>query len=164
MAFKDILVLVDQAAPSIDRLRIAADLAQHYAAHLIGVYVVPSNTHAYDGFVRGEAIRALGERRRKEEERSVLEVGRQFAELTRRNDIHAEFRLILNSDGDQNVILNSLYADLVIVGQTESHGLPPRRRRRGQSRSSPIGASSASACGMITISVASLKRHQFQSF
>lgn len=124
MAFKDIVVFADTAPSSLHRLRIAADLSERYAAHLIGVYVVPAISHGHDGFVRGEAIRALGDRRREEEERSVLEVGRQFAELARRNDIQAEFRLILNSDGDQNVSVNSLYADLAIVGQTEPHGLP----------------------------------------
>ena len=125
MAFKDIVVFVDSAPSSTHRLRIAADLAQRYAAHLIGVYVVPAISHVHDGFARGEAaIRAVGDRRRQEEERSVLEVGRQFADLARRDDIQAEFRLILNSEGDQNVIVNSLYAYLAIVGQTEPHGLP----------------------------------------
>jgi nucleotide-binding universal stress UspA family protein len=125
MAFKDIIVFVDSASSSIHRLRIAADLAQRYAAHLIGVYLVPAIRNVHDGFARGEAaMRAVGERRRQEEERSVLEVGRQFAELARNDDIQAEFRLILDSEGDQNVALNSLYADLVIVGQTEPHGLP----------------------------------------
>ncbi|MBU2146994.1 MAG: universal stress protein [Alphaproteobacteria bacterium] len=124
MAFKDIVVFVDSEPTSMHRLRIAADLAQRYAAHLIGVYVVPANRHVHDGFARGEAIRAVGERRRQEEEQSVLEVGRQFADIARRDDIQVEFRVILNSEADQNVIFNSLYADLVIVGQTEPHGLP----------------------------------------
>ena len=60
-------------------------------AHLIGVYVVPNTGQAHDGFARGEAIRAVGERRRQEEERSVLEVGRQFADMARRDDIQVEF-------------------------------------------------------------------------
>ncbi len=76
--------------------------------------------------MRGEAaIRTVGERRRQEEERSVLEIGRHFADISRRNDLPAEFRLILNSQDDGNVVLNSLYADLVIVSKTEPHGLPP---------------------------------------
>jgi nucleotide-binding universal stress UspA family protein len=124
MTLKDIVVFVDPAPSSIHRLRIAAHLARHYMAHLIGVYVVPNTGHAHDGFARGEAIRAVAERRRQEKERSVLEVGRQFADMARRYDIQVEFRLILNSEGDQNIVANSLYADLAIVGQTEPHGLP----------------------------------------
>ncbi|MCO6389115.1 universal stress protein [Aliihoeflea sp. 40Bstr573] len=124
MAFKDIVVFADTAPSSLHRLRIAADLAQRYAAHLIGVYVVPSVGHSHDGYARGESIRSVAEHRREKEERSVLEVGRQFADLARRHDIQAELRLILNSEVDQNVMLNSLYADLAIVGQTEPHGLP----------------------------------------
>lgn len=124
MAFKDIMVFVDTAPSSIHRLRVAADLAQRYAGHLIGVYVTPPVNQVYDGFARGEAIRTVGQRRREEAERSILEIGRQFADLARRNDIQAEFRLILNSEGDQSIIVNSLYADLAIVGQTEPHGLP----------------------------------------
>lgn len=127
MAFKDIVVFVDSSCASSHRLRIAADLAHRYAAHLIGVYVVPGNIggHPHDGFVRGDlATREVLDRHRHAKERAVLQVGRQFAELARRDDIQAEFRLILNTESDQNVMFNSLYADLVIVGQAEPHGQP----------------------------------------
>lgn len=127
MAFKDIVVFVDSSPASRYRLRIAADLAGRYAAHLIGVYVVPTNIdhRASDGFARGDAgVREVLERYRHAEERAVLQVGRQFADLITRDDIQGEFRLIWNSEGDRNVIVNSLYADLVIVGQAKPHGLP----------------------------------------
>ena len=125
MAFKDIVVFVDSSSASTHRLQVAAELAQRYSGHLIGVYVVPAAHHIHDGFVRGEAaMRALAKRRRQEEEYAVLKVGRSFAEVATRHDIQAEFRLILNSDENQNVVLNSLYADLVIVGKTGEDGLP----------------------------------------
>lgn len=127
MAFKDIVVFVDSSSASSHRLRVAADLAQRYAAHLIGVYVVPGNigSHPHDGFARGDlATREVIDRHRHAKERAVLQVGRQFAELARRDDIQAEFRLVLNTGSDQNVMFHSLYADLVIVGQTEPHGEP----------------------------------------
>lgn len=125
MAFKDIVVFVDSSSASTHRLLVAAELAQRYSGHLIGVYIVPAAHHIHDGFVRGEAaMRALAKRRRQEEEYAVLKVGRSFAEVAARHDIQAEFRLILNSDENQNVVLNSLYADLVIVGKTGEDGLP----------------------------------------
>ena len=83
MAYKDIVVFVDPSPASMYRLRIAADLARRCAAHLIGVYVVPGNIddRASDGFVRGElAVCAVLERHRLAEERSVVQVGRQFAD------------------------------------------------------------------------------------
>jgi len=127
MAYKDIVVFVDASPASMYRLRIAAGLARRYAAHLIGVYVVPGNIdhHASDGFVRGEGgVREVLERYRLAEKRAAIQVGRQFADLVEHDDVQAEFRLIWNTAGDRSVILNSLYADLVVVGQTEPHGLP----------------------------------------
>lgn len=127
MAYKDIVVFVDPSPASIHRLRIAAELARRYAAHLIGVYVVPGDMddRASDGFVRGDrGVRALLERHRAAEERAVIHVGRQFADLVTRDEMQAEFRLIWNTEGNRSVILNSLYADLAIVGQTAPNGLP----------------------------------------
>ena len=122
MPFKDIVVFVDSSSASSHRLRVAADLARRYAAHLIGVYVVPGNIGSgpHDGFARGDlATREVLDRHRHAKERTFLQIGRHFAELARRDDIQAEFRLILDAESDQNVMLNSLYADLVIAGQAD---------------------------------------------
>ena len=78
MAYKDIVVFVDPSPAGMQRLRIAAGLTQRYAAHLIGVYVVPGDMddRASDGFVRGErGVRAVLERHRAAEERAVVQVG-----------------------------------------------------------------------------------------
>jgi nucleotide-binding universal stress UspA family protein len=127
MAYKDIVVFVDPSPAGMQRLRIAAGLTRRYAAHLIGVYVVPGDTddRASDGFVRGErGVRSVLERHRAAEERAVVQVARQFADIVVRDEIQAEFRLIWNTDGDRGVILNSLYADLAVAGQTTPNGLP----------------------------------------
>jgi nucleotide-binding universal stress UspA family protein len=127
MAYKDIVVFVDPSPAGMQRLRIAAGLARRYAAHLIGVYVVPGDMddRASDGFVRGErGVKAVLERHRAAEERAVVQVGRQFADIVVHDDIHAEFRLIWNTDGDRGVVLNSLYADLAVAGQAAPNGLP----------------------------------------
>ena len=71
MAYKDIVVFVDPSPAGMQRLRIAAGLTQRYAAHLIGVYVVPGDMddRASDGFVRGErGVRAVLERHRAAED------------------------------------------------------------------------------------------------
>lgn len=127
MALKDIVVFVDPSSASVHRLRIAASLARRYAAHLIGVYIVPANLrhHASDGFVRGrDAMRSMAEHHRLARERAALQVGRHFAETVAQGDVQAEFRLVWNDESDRSVISNSLYGDLVVVGQTEPHGLP----------------------------------------
>ena len=127
MAYKDIVVFVDPSPASMHRLRIAAGLARRYAAHLIGVYAVPGDMddRASDGFARGDSgVRAVLERHRAAAERAVVQVGRQFADLVTRDDIQAEFRLIWNSEDHRSVALNSLYADLAVVGQMAPNGLP----------------------------------------
>ena len=71
MAYKDIVVFVDPSPASMHRLRIAAGLTQRYAAHLIGVYVVPGDMddRASDEYVRGErGVRAVLERHRAAEQ------------------------------------------------------------------------------------------------
>ncbi|MEX0408657.1 universal stress protein [Aquibium sp. LZ166] len=127
MAYKDIIVFVDAPSASMHRLRIAADLARRSMAHLIGIYVVPDNIdhHSHDGFARGQrAVRQVLERHRSSQERAILQAGRQFADLVGDKGIQAELRLVWNTESDRNVLLNSFYADLVIVGQTEPRGLP----------------------------------------
>ena len=127
MAYKDIVVFVDPSPASLHRLRIAGGLARRYAAHLIGVYAVPGDMddRASDGFARGDrGVNAVLERHRAAAERAVVQVGRQFADLVTRDDLQAEFRLIWNSEDHRSVVLNSLYADLAIVGQIAPNGLP----------------------------------------
>lgn len=127
MAYKDIVVFVDPSPASMVRLRIAAELARRYAAHLIGVYAVPGDMddRASDGFVRGErGVCAVLDRHHAAEERAAVQVGRQFADLVRNDEIQAEFRLIWNAEGNRSVMLNSLYADLAVAGQAAPNGLP----------------------------------------
>jgi nucleotide-binding universal stress UspA family protein len=127
MAYKDIIVFVDPSPASMYRLRISADLARRCSAHLIGVYVVPGNINnrASDGFARGTlAVCAVLERHRLAEEHSVIQAGRQFANLVKCDEIQAEFRLVRNTGSDRSVRLNSLYADLAVVGQAAPNGLP----------------------------------------
>jgi len=127
MAYKDIVVFVDPSPESMHRLRIAVDLARRCSAHLIGVYVVSGNIddRPSDGFARGElAVCAVLERHRLAGERSVVQVGRQFADLVKNDEIQAEFRQVWNAEGDRSILVNSLYADLAVVGQRAPHGLP----------------------------------------
>jgi nucleotide-binding universal stress UspA family protein len=127
MAFKDILVFVDPSPASMYRLRIAADLARRCTAHLIGIYVVPGNLddRASGGFARGElAVCAVLERHHLAEERSVVQVGRQFADLVKHDEIRAELRLVRNAGSERGVLLNCLCADLMVVGQAVPNGLP----------------------------------------
>jgi nucleotide-binding universal stress UspA family protein len=130
MTFKNIVVFADATPASVNRLRLAASLAHRYEAHLIGVYVVPGNLDHYpsDAFVRGtEAIRTLRVRYRAAAERAVLDVGRQFADFVSHDNIQAEFRVVWNAETNNILIHNSLYADLVIIGQFDPNASPQNR-------------------------------------
>lgn len=127
MTLKDIVVFVDPAPESDRRLLIAADLARRYAAHLVGVYVVPENAghRPSDGFVRGKvATASVIQRYQAARARAAILAGQRFAEVVERQGIQAEFRLIWNREADPGVNVNSLYADLLIIGSKKPHGLP----------------------------------------
>jgi nucleotide-binding universal stress UspA family protein len=120
MAFKDILVQLDNGPRSEVRLALAARLAQRSGGHLTGVYVVdipsveffygaamPLGSSGAEQFVdqmRADALAAAG----------PVETG--FRELLRREALEGEWRLV-EGDRPTAVALHARYADLTVLGQ-----------------------------------------------
>lgn len=127
MALKDIMVFVDPTLEGDRRLRLAAELSRRHAAHLIGVYVVSErlDRDPADAYTRGEkAIQSVIRRYRVAEEHAAIDAGRRFTDLVMKHDVAAEFRVVRTNDASRNIVLNSLHADLVVVGHNAPHGLP----------------------------------------
>jgi nucleotide-binding universal stress UspA family protein len=129
MAFKDLLVHLDNGPRSAIRLTVAAGLARRTGAHLTGVYVVdiPSAEFFYGAAmplaaggaervvdqIRGEAIAA------------AEPVEAAFRELLRREGLDGGWRLV-EGNLPATVALHARYADLTVLGQAN-----PYERRDG---------------------------------
>ncbi len=120
MALKDILVHLDGAAPSAQRLSLAADLARRHQAHLTGLFVVdltPPIVGAMEGG-GGAVLAGLIEQMRAEALATAAGVEARFAETLAREGIAGEWR-IAEGAAPELVALHARYADLAVLGQAD---------------------------------------------
>jgi nucleotide-binding universal stress UspA family protein len=127
MSFKSIAVFVDPSPAGAARAVYAVGMASRHGAHLIGIFVVPLMTggSTAESFVQGrQAVAQVVAGHRFKENNAIAAAKRSFAAACGREDISFEFRSLHQIDVDDSVALNSLHADLVIVGGSRSQGLP----------------------------------------
>jgi len=114
MAFKDILVHVDDLQPSAARLRAAINLAKTLDARLTGLYVkaTPYSPHFAEAQI---SLQVLGKQAEKLE-RAAERAEESFAAATGSNGLKAEWRTV---EGDLSDVLSvqARYHDLAVVGQ-----------------------------------------------
>ncbi|MEQ8659877.1 MAG: universal stress protein [Gammaproteobacteria bacterium] len=116
MAYKDLLVHLDDAATSASRVTLACELARSHDAHLVGVYVEPPlPSMLFPGdlpaaeLIESELAEAA---RRREAARVLLEQAAQSA------GIRHEWRHL--DDGRVHALaISARYCDLVITGRRE---------------------------------------------
>lgn len=96
MAYKDLLVMVDDGFGATERIRFASDLAEQLDAHLVGLYVAP---------VTRPDLPQLAHRARE-----------LFEEITGRRRISTEWRATHGFPADVAAV-QARYVDLVILGQ-----------------------------------------------
>lgn len=115
MAFKDILVHVDNFAASPARLRAAIKLAETNDARLTGLYVLSkSNIPAYAEIQIGtEILEVMADKA----EQVAETMGETFAAATNSSDIQTDWRVV---EGDVPMVLleQARYFDLTVVGQS----------------------------------------------
>jgi nucleotide-binding universal stress UspA family protein len=123
MGFKTILVHVDSGRAAPTRLKLAADLAGRFAAHVIGLYVrqpfqAPAFTDA------GPAMDSLYETYESAVSSDTALATAAFRDAISSKGISSEWQV---ADGpiDEAVVAHARYADLVIVGQAEPDGGAP---------------------------------------
>jgi nucleotide-binding universal stress UspA family protein len=127
MAFKSIAVFVDPSSAGEARTSYAARMALRHGAHLIGIFAVPSmwGGSPTESFVRGqEAVRRVIASHQSSEAALTDAASRSFSAGCAREDISFEFRHFRQDDVNDSAALNSLHADLVIVGGPRAGGLP----------------------------------------
>ena len=119
MAYRDLLVHVDDGRSCAARVQAAVDLAVAHEAHLIGVYVVadPSPAAFVSGYVPPDLIDTLQQHARERADAALA----RFAEVAARNQISFETRVdrVLYTAVADALSTNARYADLAVLGQAD---------------------------------------------
>ncbi|HSA80603.1 MAG TPA: universal stress protein [Geminicoccaceae bacterium] len=115
MAYKNLLVQVDDTRGCARRIEFAVALAVSHEAHLTGVYIISEPSPS--SFV-GIPVELLTDLQQKARERADFALGR-FADVAKRNQIAFETRFdrVLYTEVADALATNARYADLVILGQ-----------------------------------------------
>ena len=121
MAYKDLLVILDEDQQSRDRMVLAAALAQRFGAHLVGLYVMvgrePRGRLDYfnsDNPLLGPLYRDIEEKIRADAERTRL----LFEDIVGRQSLSAEWRMASGYPAAL-AAMHGRYADLIILGQLD---------------------------------------------
>ncbi len=120
MSYKTILVHWDAGPASRHRLDMAADLAQRFGSHLVGLYTRPTlqvRPVADEGFPPGDFYRAYAE----SAEADQVAAAAAFTEAIGPRTISSEWRVIDSADVDA-IVAQSRYADLVVIGRRAATG------------------------------------------
>jgi len=121
MAYKDLLVVLDEDPRSRERIVIAAALAERFGAHLVGLYVKvgrepPGRFDHFNGYT--PVFRALY-RDIEENIRAQAEATRLvFEDIVGRQSLSAEWRSTSGYPAEE-VAVHGRYADLIILGQLD---------------------------------------------
>ncbi len=124
MTYKTILVHCDAGKAAPARIRLGAELAERYQAHLVGLHARPpfeppiydaTGTFGMDLLVKDheEALAA-----------SEAASSKAFAEAIKGKSLSSEWRSV-NGHADGLVTLHARYADLTVVGQNDPQAEPP---------------------------------------
>lgn len=120
MAFKDILVHLDNGVRCNTRIGVAIGLARRYKAHLTGTYVldIPAPEFFYGAAMpfMGAGPEQVVERMRAEAVAAASPIEDAFRERMRREDVEGDWRLV-EGNLPATVALHARYADLTVVGQ-----------------------------------------------
>ena len=119
MSYKDLLVVLDAAADAQGRAALAAALAERFAAHLVGLYSIPSvelpRHAAYPDLAILEP--AYHEWRERALERAE-EARQAFERAARLRGLSSEWRAVAEG-WEADPALHARYADLAILGQID---------------------------------------------
>lgn len=123
MALTDIVVFIDPDGD--DQLRLAASLARAHQARLTGIYI-RSRSWPRTSYVRGQrAMQAMICSQLAIEGRGSVLSWRHFTGIAEQYKVQSRFRVLCDdSDAGETVVYNSLFADIVVIGQKAPHGLP----------------------------------------
>jgi nucleotide-binding universal stress UspA family protein len=119
MSYKDILVVLDPSADSRGRVALAAALAERFAAHLVGLYAVPSpNLASGAGNFDAALLEPLYREWRETALAQTEDCRRAFEHETGLRGVSAEWRAVAEG-GEADPAVHARYADLTILGQLD---------------------------------------------
>jgi nucleotide-binding universal stress UspA family protein len=119
MAFKNLLVHVDDSKACAARVRAAIDLAIAHDAHLTGVYIVTDPSPA--NFVQSQLPPGTLDMLRQQSQERAEAVLARLTEAAKRNQISFESRTdrVLYTAIAEALATHARYADVVILGQAD---------------------------------------------
>jgi nucleotide-binding universal stress UspA family protein len=119
MSYKDLLVALDSEATARRRIDIAAELAQRFAAHLVGLYPVPMpEAPRHFGYYDPALLNPFFEELRARAREAADKTREVFEHATRLRGVSAEWREM--PEGlDADPAVHARYADLTILGQLD---------------------------------------------
>lgn len=125
-SWKTIAVFFDDTPEGTTVASLAVAIADRCSAHLVGIYGVSRNPgeSAADSFARGKsAIHDMIARRHAAERAVAAKLDRHFTSIVRRHSVSSEFRLIGSQHTQDDPLIHSLHADLIVLGYPSSPGL-----------------------------------------
>lgn len=125
MPFKSIAVFIGTSPSAETRVAFAARLACSHGAHLIGLYAVPSlmSGTAAESFVLGHtAVHEVIAQHRAREDEAIRLAKQSLSAICGRQGTSFEFRPLVLAEFGDDLVLNSLHADLIIAGGHPGNG------------------------------------------
>jgi len=122
MSYKDLLVVLDSAAPARGRIEIATALAERSAAHLVGLYPLPiPEAPQHFGYYDPALLNPFFEELRARARKAADKTRELFEHITGLHGVAAEWREIPEG-ADADPVVHARYADLAILGQLDPDG------------------------------------------
>jgi nucleotide-binding universal stress UspA family protein len=125
MPFKSIAVFIGTSPSAEARVSFAARLACRHGAHLIGLYAVPSlmSGSAAESFVLGHtAVHEVITQHRAREDEAIRLAKQSLSTICGRQGTSSEFRPLVQAEFGDELVLNSLHADLIVAGSGSGNG------------------------------------------
>jgi len=119
MAYKTLLVQMDETEASGGRMHAAMALARARQAHLTGLYVI--NEPDLPGFVTAQLPRQAVEDQRARDDEAAKAAAEAFLAEAERDNVKADTRIARVQDREVAALIarHARYADLAIVGQAD---------------------------------------------
>ncbi len=119
MSYKDLLVVLDSAPDTHGRIEFAAALAEQSAAHLVGLYPVPSpDLPRRAGYADLAALEPVYREWRERALQQADSVRESFERAARLRGISQEWRAVTEG-WEADPAVHARYADLAILGQRD---------------------------------------------
>jgi len=143
MSYKDLLVVLDSEATARERLDLATALAERFAAHLVGLYPLPTpQAPRHLGYYDPALLDPFFAELRERASSAAVKMRETFEHVTGLRRLSAEWREITEGP-DADPVLHARYADLAILGQldpdrVETESIQPRPEQVALASGRPV--------------------------